>query len=151
MADFSPELFFDLAQYADNNDKYFKGLSPKLPGGFDESDLPKIDAFKDAIFMVIMLRAARYMELTRQKNIDDQTLKHAYGHFGVLLFSGDVHEEDVNDQKKILESDCAKNEILNVVGPIPRKTIRSILDNDISSKILDDFDASVLALACKLP
>jgi len=155
MADFSPELLFDLAKYADRDDVYFKNLDAILPGRFEEEDKPKIDAFKDAIFMVIMLRAARYMKLTQQDSSTPLKKKHALGHFAVVLSSGDVHPDEKNDelkfQQNILNAARSKSELFDQLGPIPRKTMRSILDDDISTKILDDFDNIVLALACKQP
>jgi len=155
MADFSPELFFDLAKYADKNDVYLKGHKAKLPGRFEDDDLPKIEAFKDAIFMVIMLRAARYMEITQQEKIADQTKRHALGHFAVILSSGDVHNDEKNFklsfQQNILKMAREKSELFDKMGPIPRKTVRSILDDDISTKILDHFDNIELSLACKKP
>lgn len=155
MADFSPELLFDLAKYADSQNKYLKEHKPKLPGRFIDTDIPKIDAFKDAIFMVIMLRAARYMELTRQGKSTPLDEKHALGHFAVVLSSGDVHRDEQNAnlsfQEGILKSAQSKSELFKMFGTIPRKTVRSILDDDITTKILDDFDNHALALACKPP
>jgi len=156
MANFSPELFFDLAKHADKQDKYFKGLDAKLPGRFDpKEDVPKIEEFKDAIFMVIMLRAARYMELTRQSDNMSQEDKHAFADFGIVLFSSDVHPPTSTAKKDIQLRHEHQQDIMKtahgILGPIPRKTVRSFLDGDISSKILDHFDDTVLALACKNP
>ncbi|MEP3653497.1 MAG: hypothetical protein ABJO36_01260 [Litorimonas sp.] len=111
MGQFSADLFLRLAKDSDNH-KMLDGINYTDPeyGEGDFGDGQKqIDEFKDAVFMMLMMRAREYMNVTRQEQLCADK-RHAYTSFGITLIDSDVHR----DSK--VSHDSFENKITGGIG-----------------------------------
>jgi hypothetical protein len=154
MAKFSSALLFDLAKYADKNGQFLSKEAQRVPGVFKKCDEPKIDSFIHGVFMVLMLRAAKFAKMAEDAGVAQKDMV-ALTHFNMLLFSDSVHPDetsDVENTKMRVFGDkglSGANGLIEKFGPIPVRTDRSDFDDDLSKEILAAFDNLGLALACK--
>lgn len=163
MSDFSPDLLLEIARTSDNHNRFLRNVPTSSSISFDYTDKAIINEFKDAIFTVLMLRAAESLKESLQKKPPESPLR-AHTYFAMTLLDKDVHPETVVDLTKVEamydnmrnsasglmdnpnDPDVAKNVILS--GPITRRTLRAENETPIVEKIIDSFDNFTITLTC---
>ena len=150
MGQFSKDLFLRLAKDVDNHNM-LKGINydnPAYGEGTFGAGQDQIDDFKDALFMVLMMRARQYMDSTRQEDLCPEK-RHAYASFGITLIDSDVHEG---------ENKLEENLVKKITGGIGLKTDTFYLDDKVLANCVralftgDSFPPNpIVRLACTNP
>jgi len=156
MGKFSSDLFLrlakDAAEQGDFRDKdgdlFLSNVNIQdgeiANGLFDDTGKKDIEKFKDAVFMILMLRAHKYM-LVNCPEASTTFPEHAYTNFGITLIEQDVHA-----------SQKPNKDLNSVTGGIGLKIDSYYLDDPFITNLADTLftkgasGAPMVNLACTL-
>jgi hypothetical protein len=109
--------------------------------GYTYADIAKIEGFKNAVFKILMLRAAEFIEKTGVSDMEDPENRFALTSIEIFLTSADIH----NDGKF-----RPRHETFMATTEIPARVAKGMFDSAEIKKLRKGFTEHnrVYMLAC---
>ncbi|WP_427451061.1 hypothetical protein [Litorimonas sp. WD9-15] len=153
MADFSDNLFLALAKTADDHNLLTTDEFSLKGTEFENADfgdgVKDIEGFKNALFMIFMLRARRHMQ-SPEYSAQSKKYKRTHTCFGMTIIDDDFHGSG--------QSFVPSFENKTILGGIGERLDGYYLENESLSKIANalftqgpDGEAPLARLACTQP